>query len=248
MKHGRTGEGARPRRLEPAPEPRRSTRAFLWIIRSTLRSLARIHVSGLQNLPARGPYIVVFNQLSLLDTPLVRVLIPRTDVAGLVAAEYRRNPFYRLLVEQGGGIWIARRTGDRRALDVALSTLRRGWVVGISPEGRRTRSGGLERGKPGVVWLASRAAVPIVPMAITNMDTLPASLRRLRRARVSVRIGEPLRVPPLSEHDRRRQRQEAVDLIMCRLAAMLPRRYRGVYADHPALESLLSSPIAEGQP
>ena len=216
-----------------AVDPVRSPAPFLACVRLGLRALARVEVTGVEHVPGSGPCLVVFNQTSLLDTPLLRVAIPRPDVAGLVAIEYRRNPFFRLMVEAGGGIWIERGAGDRTALAGALKALERGWVVGISPEGRRSRTGGLERGKPGVVALAHRASVPIVPMGITNMRAVAQSVRRLRRARVAVRFGEPFRLSPPHAHDRKRQRQDSVDLIMGRLAALLPDCHRGVYAAHP---------------
>lgn len=212
-------------------EPVRSSTPFLWFVRSGLRMLAKLEIAGAENVPASGACLVVFNQLSLLDTPLIRIAVPRGDAAGLVAWEYSRNRFFRFMVEQGGGIWIERRTGDRGALEAALRVLRRGWVVAISPEGRRSRSGGLERGKPGVASLAYRAGCPIVPAAIVNMDQIATRARKLRRTEVSVRFGEPMRLPPLQPGDRKRQRQMAVDEIMYRLASLLPPRYRGVYAD-----------------
>jgi 1-acyl-sn-glycerol-3-phosphate acyltransferase len=208
-------------------------------VRSGLHAMAHIEVVGLENVPKSGPCLVVFNQLSLLDTPLLRISIPRSDVTGLVALEYSRNPFFRFMVERGGGIWIERGASDRRALEAALAALERGWVVGISPEGRRSRSGGLEKGKPGVAALAYRASVPIVPMGITNMGVLSRSLMRLHRARVTVRFGEPFRLPPPDPHDRRRQRLQAIDTIMSRLAAVIPERLRGVYAAH---HDVLSGP------
>jgi 1-acyl-sn-glycerol-3-phosphate acyltransferase len=108
-------------------------------------------------------------------------------------------------------------------------------MVAISPEGQRSRTGGLVRAKPGVAFLAYRASVPILPMAFTNTASIGPALKRLRRAAVSIRIGEPFELPPLGEANRKRQRQDAADLIMCRLAALLPPEYRGVYADYPAV-------------
>lgn len=214
--------------------PIRSSSPFLWVVRTGLRAMARIEVTGAENVPASGPCLVVFNQLSLFDTPLLRVAVPRSDVAGLVALSYSRNRFFRFMVERGGGIWIEREASDRRALEKALDMLSQGWVVGLSPEGRRSRSGGLERGKPGVASLAERSGAAIVPMAIMNMDQLGTSLRRLRRAPVAVRFGEPFHVRPLDPHNRRQGRREATDRIMRRLAALLPERYRGVYGSPSA--------------
>ena len=199
------------------------------VVSRILHVMARFEVTGLENVPTTGACLIVFNQLSILDTPLVRVVIPRLDVTGLVARSYRDNWFFRFLIEAGGGIWIRRGAGDRVALETSLEALRRGWIVAISPEGRRSRTGGLIRAKPGVAFLAYRAGVPILPMTFTNTARIVPALKRLRRTTVSIRIGKPFALPPLGMTNRRRQRQDAADLIMGRLARLLPPEYRGVY-------------------
>ena len=211
----------------------------LAIVRATvsalLHRLARVRVTGLEHIPARGPCLLVFNQASVFDTPLLSVMVPRPDVTGLVARDYRTNPFYRLLVESGGGMWIRRRTGDRAALRAALDALARGWVVGVSPEGRRSPTGALVHGLPGPAFLARRARVPIVPVAFTGTDLIGAELRRLRRATVTVRVGEPFVLPPMAGRLTREGRLDDTDRIMCRIAALLPPFRRGAYAGHPYL-------------
>ena len=195
--------------------------------------MARCEVTGLENVPSTGACLIIFNQLSFFDTALVPTIIPRPDLTGPVARSYRRNRFFRFLVEAGGGAWIQRGASDRAALQTQLEALRRGWIVAISPEGRRSRTGGLIRAKPGVAFLAYRAGVPILPMAFINTAGIGPALKRLRRTTVSIRIGEPFELPPLGKADRKRQRQDAADLMMCRLALLLPPEYRGVYADYP---------------
>jgi 1-acyl-sn-glycerol-3-phosphate acyltransferase len=203
-----------------------------------LSLLARRRVTGLENIPRRGPCLLVFNQMSVFDTPLLSVMVPRADVTGLVARDYRRNPFYRVLVEWGGGMWIRRNSGDRAALQAGLSALRRGWVVGISPEGRRSPTGSLVRGKAGPAFLARRSGAPIVPVAFANTENMAASLRRLRRPTVAIRVGEAFALPPDDgDGSRQERRRHDTDLIMCRIAALLPPRYHGAYAGHPYLRS-----------
>jgi 1-acyl-sn-glycerol-3-phosphate acyltransferase len=198
--------------------------------------LARRDVSGLEHIPREGPCLLVFNQLSVFDTPLVSTMVPRDDVTGLVARDYRRNPFYRVLVESGGGVWITRSSSDRRALEGALRALDRGWVVAISPEGRRSPTGGLVPGKPGPAFLAKRSGAPIVPVAFTNTLHIAESLTRFRRPLVTIRVGEPFRLEPFAEGGHRGQLRDDTDRIMCRLAALLPPSYRGAYAEHPDLQ------------
>ena len=211
-------------------------------ISSLLGVLARRTLSGVENIPRQGPCLLVFNQMSLFDTPLLSVLVPRRDVTGLVARDYRRNPVYRLLVECGGGMWIRRATGDRAALEAGLAALKRGWVVGISPEGRRSRTGGLVQGKPGPAFLARRSGAPIVPVAFVDTDKLAAAWRRFNRPTIEIRVGEPFRLPGPGGGSRKQHRRDDTDRIMCHIAALLPPRYRGVYAEHP----YLSTRSAEG--
>ncbi len=208
----------------------RATRSF---VSGVLHVLARREVTGLEHVPPTGACLIVFNQLSVFDTPLVRATITRPDVTGLVSRSSRGNLFFRFFIEAGGGVWIRRGTGDRRALETALEALRRGWMVGISPEGQRSRTGGLIQAKTGVAFLAHRTGAPILPMALTNTTEIGPALKRLRRATVSIRIGEPFELPPPGVGNRRRQRRDASDLIMCRLALLLPPEYRGVYAKCP---------------
>jgi 1-acyl-sn-glycerol-3-phosphate acyltransferase len=200
--------------------------------------VARREVTGIENIPRSGACLVVFNQTSVFDTPIVNTLVPRADVTGLVALDYRRNPFYRVLIEAGGGMWIRRSSSDRAALQAALRALERGWVVEISPEGRRSPTGALVRAKPGAAFLATRTGAPVVPVAFTNTENLAASLRRLRRSTITVRVGEPFQLDPIDGGNRHLRLLDATDQVMCRVAALLPPRYRGVYAGHPYLASL----------
>ena len=209
--------------------------------------LARREISGLSNIPRRGACLIVFNQMSLFDTPLISVLVPRRDVTGLVARDYRRNPFYRLLIEYGGGMWIQRRSSDRRALEAALVALEGGYVVEISPEGRRSPTKALVEGRAGPAFLARRSGVAIVPVAFTNTENMARSLKRLRRPTITIRVGEAFRLAAVDDHrSRREQRQHDVDQIMCRIAALLPPVYRGVYSDHPYLKAQFPAREASG--
>jgi 1-acyl-sn-glycerol-3-phosphate acyltransferase len=217
--------------------PRSSSIAVRAVLSRAYDLLVHRDVSGLENVPKQGPCLVVFNQLSLFDTPLVSISIPRPDVTGLVSRDYRRNVVYRVLIEQGGGMWIRRGASDRRALEDALAALAGGWAVGISPEGRRSRTGGLIEAKPGAAFLAIQSGAPILPLAFTHTDRMAASLRRFRRITIGVRFGIPFTLPALEGRGRKQRLRHATDVIMCRLAAQLPVEYRGVYASHPGLRA-----------
>jgi 1-acyl-sn-glycerol-3-phosphate acyltransferase len=212
--------------------------ALRRVVHLVMRRLARIEIAGVDNVPRQGAALLVFNQLSILDTPLVTMLGGRADVTGLVARDYRRRPMYRLLLEAGGSIWLRRGAADHQALKAALAALSDGWLVAISPEGRRSPTAALVEAKHGPAFLARRANVPIVPVAITNTHRVGSSLRRLRRARVTVTIGEPFRLGEGPGRRRQDVLRADTDLIMRRLAALLPPDYRGVYAD--------PSPVAVG--
>jgi 1-acyl-sn-glycerol-3-phosphate acyltransferase len=202
--------------------------------------LTRREVSGLENIPRSGACLIVFNQLSSFDTPLLFTLLNRTDTTGLVAANYRDRLLYRVFIEAAGGTWLRRGASDRAAIKTALTALGHGWIVGISPEGRRSPNKTLIQGKPGPAFLATRANVPVVPIGLTNTENLAEALKHLRRITLTVRIGEPFRLPPIGPQNQKQELQTNTDLLMCQIAALLPPRYRGAYASHRQLKALLN--------
>jgi 1-acyl-sn-glycerol-3-phosphate acyltransferase len=190
--------------------------------------LTRREIIGLENIPSQPPYILVTNHLSAFDSPLLLTVCPHL-VRAFAAAKHKRNPVYYPLLAIMGSIWVQRGEVDRRALEEALDALERGEVLGMAPEGTRARGPyALQRGKNGVAYLAARADVPIVPVGVTGTQNIKHDLLRLRRARVRVVVGEPFRLPQTGRL-RGQKLREYTDLIMHRIAELLPEEYRGVY-------------------
>jgi 1-acyl-sn-glycerol-3-phosphate acyltransferase len=185
-------------------------------------------IIGLENIPADPPYILVANHLAVFDSPVVLTLCPHTARA-FAASKHKRNPFYALLLVMMGSVWVRRGEVDRKALQGALDVLERGEVLGVAPEGTRARGPyALQKGKIGAAYLATRADVPIVPLGITGTEKIKHNLPWLRRTHVRVVVGKPFRLPE-SGQVRNAQLREYTDLIMRRIAELLPEEYRGVY-------------------
>jgi 1-acyl-sn-glycerol-3-phosphate acyltransferase len=183
---------------------------------------------GLENFP-EPPYIVAINHLSVFDTPVLLTVCPHT-IRALTAAKHKRNPIYAPLLVIMGSIWVRRGEVDRRALREALDVLKQGGVLGLAPEGTRARGTyALQEGKTGTAYLATRADVPIVPVGLAGTERIKDNLFRLRRTYVRAVVGEPFRLPE-NGRVRGQKLHEYTDLIMRRIAELLPEEYRGVYA------------------
>lgn len=215
-------------------------RILRWIFNAAFALLTKRELHDFDNLPAHGPYILAANHLSYFDLPLLYGLIGGPHVTGWAAEKYQRHPLFNPIVRLGGGTFIRRGEVDRKALDFAVDWLKRGNVFGMAPEGTRSKTGTLARGKTGAAYLANLAGATIVPLAITGTEVLMQTLMRLRRPRLIVRVGEPFRLPPLTHAQRAAGLRQHTDEIMCRIAALLPPAYRGAYANHPRLQELLN--------
>jgi len=211
------------------------------IVRLLFKLLSRLDVQGLENIPLTGPGILAANHLGRLDSPLLFNLVDRTDITSLVADKYQNNPLLRPLVNAVHGIWINREQADFRALRRALDYIKDGGLLGIAPEGTRSRTGTLMPAKTGAAYLAGRAGVFVIPTGIWGTETAIAQLCRLHRPLIHIRIGQPFHLPPLERGDRSAALQKNTDEIMCHIAALLPPEYRGVYAEHPKLEEILTA-------
>jgi 1-acyl-sn-glycerol-3-phosphate acyltransferase len=201
--------------------------------------LWRTDFVGAHNFPAAGPYIVAINHLSAFDAPVTLLIIPaRTRMFG--ADKWRSIPIWGRLIEAMGVIWVNRGTADLDAIKSALNVLKSGGCLCVAPEGTRSPTGVMIEGKPGLAYLADRTKVPIVPVAMWGTERVGAAWKRLRRPMVKCVVGELIMLPNDGRAKGARL-DELTEMIMCRIAALLPAEYRGVYADHPLLKDLLQA-------
>jgi 1-acyl-sn-glycerol-3-phosphate acyltransferase len=218
-----------------------------WIARSLIKLIirltCRLEIQGLERLPKTGAFAVASNHLGRLDPLLVYYLLDRRDIIMLVAEKYRENALARWFVRQLDGIFVDRFEADFSAVRQALTRLRSGGLLVLAPEGTRSPTGALIEGHHGISYLAAKAGVPIYPVGITGTQdqAVLANFKRLQRARVVGVVGEPFTLPEISRKAREETLVVYTDEIMCRIAALIPPEYRGVYADHPRLIEILQS-------
>jgi 1-acyl-sn-glycerol-3-phosphate acyltransferase len=206
-----------------------------------LHLLARIEVRGLENVPAGG-VIMSPNHLSWFDPPLIFIQFPHRKVTVFNADTYRTNRVFSYVMTGVDLIWVARGATSPSTIKYGIRALKGGSMLGIAPEGTRSKTHALQEGKTGAVYLAYAAGVPLVPIALTNTDKLASSLKKLKRTTLTVTFGKPMY---FGAPGQRRPDAEQLELdtteVMCRIAAMLPPEYRGVYANHPRLQELLQT-------
>lgn len=211
-----------------------------FIFKHLFGALTRLTVDGLENIPKKGGCLLTINHLGIVDAPILFGLIKRNDFTGLVAKKHQKTPVVNWIVYRANGIWIDREGLDMAAIKACQAFLDEGGMLGIAPEGTRSDTHQLIAAKPGVAFLAARAEVPIVSVAISGTEASLEKILRLKRPKVNIKIGKPFYLPPIDRQDRAGSLKRNTDEIMCRIAALLPPGYRGVYANHPRLWELLN--------
>jgi 1-acyl-sn-glycerol-3-phosphate acyltransferase len=198
--------------------------------------ICRYTVTGREHIPDQGPFILIINHLSSVDSLLIYGLVPpRLRLTGLAAMKHRNDFIVGWALTKAGAIWVRRGEVDRKALRQSLDALAAGYPLALSPEGTRSKTGALIEGKNGATFLAVRSGAPILPSVAWGNEKIFPSLKRLRRARVQIHFETPFYLPPRGDGSRSEHIQYCTDLIMARMASMLPEDYRGVYAGHPLI-------------
>jgi 1-acyl-sn-glycerol-3-phosphate acyltransferase len=192
--------------------------------------LARLHVTGRENIPPSGPYLVVVNHMSSADTPILLLAFPPLPWRFFAGEKWRDHPLFGPLMGWLGAIYINRGEVDRRALRQALDDLEDGAVFALAPEGTRSRVGVMQPAKDGAAFLALRANVPILPVGLSNTDRLFANFRRLRPTDIEIRIGRPFTLPQSGGRVRSHELSAYTNLIMSYIAALVAERHRGPYS------------------
>jgi len=227
-KQDEAANGAQIHFLEPEPW----YRIVRGVIRFLLRLLTRVEVRGMEYIPDRGPYLLLTNHLHWLDPPVIMAIYPYQ--AYLFAAEkWEKHWFFGPLFRSLDAVFVQRGEVDRKALRQALNVLKGGGVLGMAPEGTRSKTGGLQRGRSGAAYMAYRTGAKLMPVVTWGQEGFLSALRHLRRVRMYVVFGPPFEAPPVEGKASAAEVKALSEEIMYHLAAMLPPKYRGVYSDVP---------------
>ena len=196
--------------------------------RGLLKALSQWKVVGKEAIPPKGPLLVVSNHLSNVDPPLLAVSLPRR-LHFMAKRGMFKGPVVAAFLRAYGAYPLDRDGQDVAALRWSLRLLKEEGTLVVFPEGTRSPEG-LMRGLPGVALLAVRSQAPILPVAITGTEHLRGLFRlACPTGKITVTIGDPFSLPPIDGKLERPQLESLTDLIMLRLASLLPEERRGVY-------------------
>jgi 1-acyl-sn-glycerol-3-phosphate acyltransferase len=213
-----------------------------WLVRAVFDLLAKMEISGYEYLPKDGSYVIATNHVGIVDAPLAFYALDRWDIFIPVAEKWEENPFLTWLGKYFNFIFIDRFNPDIKAMRKILKVMKEDNLIAIAPEGTRSRVGSLIEGRPGVSYLATKLNRPILPVAIwgTEDKVFWGNVKRLRRNHVHLKAGPAFMLPPLPRENRDEALRQYTDEIMCRIAALMPIKYHGFYANHPRLKELLA--------
>ena len=218
-----------------------------FVMRVLARFFTRVKIEGdLAAIPATGGVLIAANHASNADPVLIGAFLNQRlgrPLNWLGKREVFEWPVLSWLARHGGVHPVDRGAADVEAFRSAMRILEAGHVLAVFPEGTRSPDGRLQLAKDGVAVLALRSGALVVPIGVGGSDKLWPKGRRIPRfvPSVTVRIGEPFRLAgalaaadPVAVADRRHAKEAGTDLIMRRIAALLPPRQRGAYGDLPA--------------
>ncbi len=198
------------------------------IVRGLLKLLTHCQVKGRENIPSQGPLLIVANHLSLADPPLLGVSLSR-KVIFMAKKELFRFRVIGYFIGSLGAFSVHRGRLDRKALRQAYQVLADGLALVAFPEGTRSRSGRLRPAFSGPALIAMRSGAPILPVGIIGTEKIRGVTWLLRRPRITVNIGHPFYLPPISSRLTKAELTELTTSIMGHIAELLPLRYRGDY-------------------
>ena len=178
--------------------------ARVWARMLLAVSFIRVRVEGLEKLDPRGAYVFVANHGSFMDIPALLASLPQQfrffAKKGLFSI-----PFLGTHLRRAGHLAVDR-SSPRASLKTMLEAARiisgRGVSVLNFPEGGRSAEG-LHEFKEGPAYIAIKAGVPVVPVAIVGMrELLPMGAIHLRSGKVVLRVGDPIATKGMEACDR----------------------------------------------
>lgn len=196
-----------------------------------LEILCQIDAPELSRVPMKGPLIAYANHTGMLEAPLMFTQLQPRPVTGLAKIETWDNRFLGWIFDLWEIIPVRRGEADVEAMRRALDALQEGRILGISPEGTRSKTGTLIRAHAGLVVLALKSGAPLQPIAHWGGEKFGSNVKKFRRTPVTVRVGPVFYLDAHGEKVTKEVRQQMADEMMYQLAKLLPEAYRGAYSD-----------------
>ena len=203
-----------------------------FILRLNLRIQSNWNVEGNINVPKSGPLIIVCNHQSNFDPPLVAASVSKRRTWFLAKSELFNGPkIAKMFLRAYGGFPLHKGKSDLSAYKWALKKINSGEAIVIFPEGKRNPKG---LGKPylGAARIALKSGAPILPIAITGTENLISWTTVFKpRGTLNVKIGKIIQYEKSKNNQKTIQDEAAnlTELIMSKIAKLLPLEYRGIY-------------------
>jgi len=151
----------------------------------------RLEISGAENIPRSTAAIIAANHSSLWDPPVIGGCISRY-IHFMAKEELFKNPIFSWIITQLKAFPVKRGAADRVAIRNAISLLESGELVGLFPEGTRSKTGQLGKAEPGVAMIAIKTGAPIIPTAVIGTGEVFSSKNFLPKFKV--KFGRPIKV------------------------------------------------------
>jgi 1-acyl-sn-glycerol-3-phosphate acyltransferase len=209
----------------------RTSQLVTPVLKRLVRLCCRVDDREAARVPWQGPLILLGNHINTLDAPLLYSHFLPRPITAFAKVETWGNPLFAFLFNMWEAIPLRRGEADVTALRQGLAALEARRMLAIFPEGHRSGDGRLGPAHPGVVMLALHSGAPLLPVVHYGGEALGQNLKRLRRTDVRIVVGRPFYLDAHGAPATRRVRQQMADEAMYQLAALLPPRYRGHYAN-----------------
>ena len=190
----------------------------------------KMDVTGAENVPRSGGLLVVSNHIGTIDPPFTGAQLPRRDLYFMAKSDYFRTPVARFFIVGYHAFPVVRGTPDRAALRQALGLLHQGHAVLVYPEGHRSPDGRLQRPHPGAGLPGSHRRGPGAPGGpLGNRGGPPAGLAAAPPGARPPPLRRAGPAPGGAGGRPRASHQEIADLLMQRIAEVLPASRRGIF-------------------